>query len=599
MALRRILLAAIVLCTLLSARMLLADDAVLRDDSRLDQKVTLHVDGTAISAVLEQLQASSGVTMAAGLNDSDWSTRDRKVIVQVADMRLGDLMQQLSQVLHFHWSKGSADGKANYRLWQEKQELSEEESLRASGDSAQSKEARDKRENALADMVNLGSLSSSDAAGLKTADPWRYVLATEPLGRDVASLMSSFPEARNAFVQGTQASFAVSEMPAQFQETVRRIAQSYDSLTRSIGASEDHSPLLSKFDKLQVTINQRTPGAGDSSAVMSGSILGRISIGLGLDSFEIPLFDPASAMGKALGKAIISLKGGASADVVGKQLEADMTAAAKASETAASTRDITSDPSLKAKYKLVESGVPGAATLPTTLKLLALKTKLNIISDYFAGLAPVFDGSEKPLGEHLEAIHRLYGSNWTKSGSVVAFRDKEWFNKRAWAVPEVWMKYWADRGKINSGLLLDDLMQIGNLRDEQIDHTVMTDANLVHLGAGEAARNRQILRFYGGLTADQQKQLAGSKLEAASLTDDQWSLLKAALATKGAAYAAVQKGAQTVQLTQSSKDVVEYKFAFYPGANEPAVTFSLTSGVVYKSEKEVTLPEKVQPIKRL
>ena len=167
-------------------RLAAGGDEVLKDDPRLDQKVTLRVDGLGVSSVLDQLSISSGVTLTAGLNDSDWSVRDRKLIVQVADMRLVDLMQLISQVLHFHWSKGTVDGKATYRLWQDKQEFSEEESLRTAGDSAQSKEGRDKRENALADMTNLGSLSAADAARLRAGDPWRYVLATEPLGRDVA-----------------------------------------------------------------------------------------------------------------------------------------------------------------------------------------------------------------------------------------------------------------------------------------------------------------------------------------------------------------------------------------------------------------------------
>ena len=216
------------------------------------------------------------------------------------------------------------------------------------------------------------------------------------------------------------------------------------------------------------------------------------------------------------------------------------------------------------------------------------------MSDYFAGSAPVFDGSEKPLGEHLEAIHTLYGSNWTKSGDAITFRDNGWFNKRAWAVPEVWMKYWADRGKLNNGLLLDDLMQIGNLRDEQIDHTIMNDANLVHLGAGEAARNRLILRFYEGLTPEQQKQMADGKLDAASLTDGQWSLLKMALATKGAGIRGGAEGYSDRPVHAVHKDVTEYQFAYYPGANEPAVAFKLTSGEVYKTANEVNLPEKTK-----
>lgn len=556
-------------------------------DPRLEQKITFNADGITVSDAITQLAASTGITLSAGQNGDDWTVRDRRIIMHVTDMKLADIMQQFASVLHYRWSCGGVGAQSTYRLWQDKKQREEEESLRASVDSEQSKQAREKRENGLADMVNLGSLSSADAMGLKAGDPWRYVLATEPLGRDVANLMSNFPDARNAFVQGTEVTFAVAELPPTLQETLKRIAQSYDALIKSIGGAEDHSDLFTKFDKLQITINQRGP-SGTAGDIVSQSILGRITLG----GLEIPLFDPASPAGKALGKAIISLKGGASKDQVGKQLQTDMASAIKVSEAAAQSapRDITSDPALRIKVKLFD----GATTpsLCVVLKALALRAKINVISDYFPGQPPSIEGGDRTLGEQLELIRKAYGSNWTKAGGVLLFRDKDWFTKRAWAVPDVWMKYWTDRGKLNNGLLLDDLARIGDLRDVQIDHTIMTDSQLVRLGAGEAARNRQILRFYISLNSDQRKQLAESKLDAASLTEDQWTSLKTALATKGAAYAAIQKGSQFMQLSQTGKEVIDYKFAYYPNQNEPAVLFKLTSGDVYKTSDEVTLPEK-------
>lgn len=579
MNLRRFLVCLFVLAILcLLSLPAFSDNAVFTGDTRLDQKVTFEAEGDTVSSVLDKLSTSTSVAMTAGLDSKDWFVQDRKVIVHVTDMKLSDLMQHLSTILRFHWSKGSAEGKPTYKLWQDKQELAEEESLRNAGDTAQSQETRDKRENAIADMVNLGSLGKTDAAGLKAADPWRYVLATEPLGRDVADLMSNLPEARSAFVQGTEASFPVVELTAQMQDAVRRIAQSYDSLTKSIGSSEDHSALLARFEKLQVTVNRRVLGTSSADALMNSSILGRITIGSGADSFDIPLFDPSSAVGKALGKAIIALKSGAAKDLVGKQLEADMTAAQKAAQPAQTVaRDISSDPALKGKVQLFKDDA--TATLPIVLKALAANSGKSIVSDFFPGAAPVIRGGERTLGEQLEAIRIAYGSNWTKAGNTITFSDKDRFTKRAWAVPDVWMKYWSDRGKLNSGLLIEDMVQIGNLRDEQIDHTIMADSTLVRLGAGEAARNRQLLRFYGSLAPEQ----VNHKLEAASLSDAQWSLLKMALATKGAAYAAVEKGSQLIQMTQSPKDAVElsYTFSYHPGGNDPAVTFKLTSGVIF------------------
>jgi len=565
------------------------DSITKGDDPRLDQKVSYNADGVTVANMLSDISASTGVSMTAGTDKDDWCVQDRKVIVHVTDMKLVDLMQEVSSILRFHWSKGTDNGKATYRLWQDKQERQEEESLRTADEDAQQKRDREKRENALSDIVNLGSLSTNDANNLKATDPWRYVLATEPLGRDVADFLNNFSEARSAFVQGSEVSFPVTALPPQLQNTVQRIAESYDSLTKSIGANEDHSDLLNNFNKLQITINR---GGLNRSDLVSKSLLGKITIGTGLETFDIPLFDPSSPMGRALGKAIVNLKGGMSRDDVGKQLQADMNSVVQASSVISSSRDISSDPALRVKLKLFDTTT--TTTLPIVLKEMAQKTRLNVISDYFPSAPLAMQGGEKTLGEQLEAVTLVFGSNWTKAGDTLRFSDSEWFKKRIWEVPQVWVQYWLDRGKINNGLLLDDLLQIGNLRDEQIDHTIMTNPNLIGFGAGEAARNRQILRFYAMLKPDQAKMMTGGHLMVSSLSDAQWTALQAALATKGAAYAGVQRGNQFIQLSQSGSDVIDYKFDYYAGEGEPAVEFKLSSGIVYNIADDAKASDKAK-----
>ena len=73
------------------------------------------------------------------------------------------------------------------------------------------------------------------------------------------------------------------------QDTVRRIAQSYDSLAKSIGASDDHSALLAKFDKLQITINQHAPRVADFTRLLPKASWVSITIGTGTDSFDVPI----------------------------------------------------------------------------------------------------------------------------------------------------------------------------------------------------------------------------------------------------------------------------------------------------------------------
>lgn len=557
------------------------------DDARLEQRVAFSAEGVRLADVMASLSESTGVVMAAGVDKDDWMVYDRKVIVYVRDMKLADLMRELSSVLRFHWSRAGEAGKWTYTLSQDAEERAEEESLRSKNEDARSLEARRKRENAISDIVNLSSLDAASVESLKSNDPWRYVLATEPLGRDLADFVNSFPEARNALMQGTQAGFPVSTLPSQVQEMVKRIAVSYDSLTKSIGAAEDRSSLLSRFARLQVSINHRTPL--DRDDVMTQSLLGKISIGDGVEAFEIPLFEPSSPIARVLGRAIVALKSGRSKEDVAKQLQTDLTAAAEFGTTGAGpVRDVTSDPAFRTKVALFSENV--TVGLPTALKAL-FSAGYDVVSDYFLSQPANMQGGDRTLGEQLETIRAAFGSNWEKRGRLLRFRDQEWFRKRTYEVPQVWINYWSARGKMLDGLQFSDLVQIGNLRDDQIDHTIMLTPALVRMGAGDAARNRHILRFYAQLSDEQSKQLSDSALQVSSLTDGQWSALQEALVTKGAAYAGVQRASQTVRLTQTGRDIVDYTFTYDPGAGDPPVSFKLTTGLAFKTGDEIPMPK--------
>lgn len=551
------------------------------DDPRLEQRVSFSADGLRVIDAIYQLGQQTGITLTAGTDRNDWMTYDRKVIVHVREMKLRDLMQEIASVLRFEWSREGESGKWAYALRQGEDQATEEHWLRTTTEDTKSKQEREKRESALADMASLASLSESDKAALKQTDPWRYILATESLGKDVAEFLSSYPEAQNAFVRGFGASFPVATLSPHLRDTVRRIAQSYDSLTRSIGASEDHSGLLNRFERLQITINRRSTSGSD---LLSRSTLGSIAIGTSSDSLEIPLFDPASPMAKAFGAAILRLRAGTSRDEVRAYLEEALKAAADlAYQSGPSTRDTQSDQALRAKVTLLDATTP--APLPVVLKALASKTGLSVVSDYFPDIPPTMPGGERSVGEQLELIKTAYGANWEKSGNLLRLRDSEWFRKRAWEVPQLWIDYWTARGKRNSGLLLEDLAQIGNLRDEQIDHTVMSNLELVGLGAGDAARNRHILRFYWSLAEDQRTELAAKQLAVKSLKDEQWSLLQKALATKSAAYAAAERGSQTIRYAETeSGDITRYRFQYDPGKGEPMIEFELTKAVAFRAQ---------------
>lgn len=550
------------------------------NDARLSKNIDVNINGQSVSVALDQLSQTTGISMTAGANNDDWAVRDRKLIMHVTGMPLRDVLREISTVLHFQWTRSGDAGNWTYNLSQSQDQANEERSLRASAQDSDSKGHREKRENAIADMVNLGSLSEADAAKLKASDPWRYLLATEPLGKDVAEFLSSYPDAKDAFLRGGSVTFPISALPTQLQDSVRRVAESYNSLMKSINASEDHTQLLTGLEKLQVSINHKPLTGGD---ILTQSLLGRITVSSSSDAIEIPVFDPSSPIAKALGNTILKLRSGADKNAVGKQLESDMKAVVDAKEAAATdSRDITSDAGLRTKLKLFDS--PRQAALPLVMSEIVEKTNLNIVSDYFPTVPPVLEGGEKSLGELLEEIQRVYGAAWEKSGNLLRFHDKEWFRKRTWEIPQVWIDYWSARGVRNDGLNLDDFAQIAGLRDEQIDNTVQSNTELLRLGAGEAIKSRLILRFYATLSDDQYKAATNGNLMASSLSDDQWNMLKAAVSEKGSATPVGAKGSQYFQFTQSGSDtdIVKYKFSYFESSDVAPVTFELIKGIAYK-----------------
>lgn len=576
----------------LSACVAAADtDAVFSFDPALNKSVTYSANGLRLAEVLSQLSGQTGVTMTAGANENDWMVYDRKLIIHVTDIKLRDLMEEISGVLSFVWRRSEENGKVVFRMLSDDTVESKNRALLKEAEEEKSRQNRDRRERAISEIVDLTNLPAAEREKLKSSKPWSYLLAAEPLGRDTALFLKSHAGAREAFLSGSRYSIATAALPAELQAAVRRIAESYDSLTRKIGASEGHANLLAGFGKLQITINRLPLDAAD---VFTRAMLGSISIvGSNQDTIDIPILDSDSAVARAMGTAILKLQSGVSKEEVSKFLEREFQAAAeKSSGVAEPPGDIGSDPDLLKPVELYKSDTP--ATLTDTLRLLAEKSGLNVVSDYFRSAPVLVTGGRRPLRQQLEAIRAAFGSNWEKRGKVLRFRDSQWLRKRTWEIPQVWIDYWVDRGSGRQGLGLEELVQIAKLRDEQIDHTVMLSPELLRIGAGEAARNRLILRFYASLDDAQRAQIASQQLPVMALTDDQWDRLRAALESQGAAYLALQRGQQGIRLSRSGSLAADYVFTFRPEGDDPPVVFTVSTGIALQPGEQLPPPNTVR-----
>ncbi len=544
-------------------------------DPRLSQTVTLKADCARLADFFLDLSQSTGVGMAVGWDNEDWQSYDRKISAQVSSVKLCELMHQMAAMMDFSWSRSTQSGQYVYVLFQSDAQRAEERKLAAAYEASEKTRLSDKRADLLSDLAVLGKMSSADAASLKSSDPWRYVLATESLGRGLSSFFDSSAEARQAYLDGGETTIPVASMLPQLQDTLKSVVGSYGELTKSIGGDATYTELLSgQFDRLQLTVNGRSMTGVD---IVSRSVLGRLAIWGGSKRMEIPLFDPSTLLAKTLGNAIISLRSGQPAKRVAAEVETGTKAAIRQMNAADDVGvDITSNPALRQSLTIIEKD--RSIPLSEVLDAISSNTGLNVLSDCYGLINGPVLGGARTLGAHLLDVRRVFGKDWQFADGLLVLRDHAWFVKRSWEVPQVWMEYWTDRGERNRGLKLEDLVGMAGLRDAQLENTIAKDAKLVGLGAGDAVRNRDILRFYGALSKDQQAALETGRLSVSGLTDEQWGHLKRALTSKGAAYAALEKKSQHVRMEQSGSEIVQHLFRVYPDEDNHPVEFKVVTG---------------------
>jgi len=543
-------------------------------DARLAQTTTLQADCARLADFVSSLAQSTGIGMAVGWDKDDWQSYDRKITAQVKDVKLCVLMHEIAAMMGFTWSRSTTDGQYVYVLFQSEAQRSTERARAATREDEERNRLAQKRTALLKDMANLGAMAPEDAAALKSSDPWRYVLATESLGRQMAAFFRDCPEAGQTFLDGVEAVIPVASLASGPREMLRSIVSSYGELTKSIGGDSSYPELLEQFDKLQLTVNSRSLTGVD---IVSRSILGRLTIARGSRQLDIPLFDPSTPLARTLGAAIIKLKGGESVKQIAAEVEAGTKAAIRDMNAADDEEvDITSNPALQQSFTVIDKD--RSVPFMDVVTAISSKTGLNVLADCYGLVNGPVTGGNRTLGAHLLDIRRVFGKDWQFADGFLVLRDRTWFVKRAWEVPQVWMDYWIDRGEKSGELTLDDLTKIAQLRDEQLENTIAKDAKLVSLGAGDAVRNKEILRFYGSLTKDQQATLESGKLGASGLTDEQWGYLGKALIAKGAAYAGVEKKSQYVTLDQSGTEIVQHVFRVHPEDGSQALEFKVVTG---------------------
>jgi len=494
-------------------------------DPRLDQKVTYQAKAEFLHKVLEELTGKTGVIMTCGKNNKDWQVRERKVNIFVKDMPLKDLQQHLATLLHFIWSKSVKDGVISYKLYQDSKAKKEEESLRVQTKEAAAKKQIEKRKKALDDLEKAAALSSEEAEKLRDKSPLQYLMAKEPVSSAMVKLLKTVPEARAALLEGVELRIPYSRLSLEGKSAVKEFIKSFFNFIRHIDPSEvteEEFPDIPDIDDdYSLTISKGEVGEGYGDP-FNGFILGVIGMGYA----EMPLFDFDSPAAKIMGKALCNIYDGLSTseleqEIMNKEIQQLVEKAADlpdAFEFETDDQDI---------QKVIKLELSNSLDVPSLLEEISEKAELQVIADHFDN-SPAecyLPKTEGKLGEILKAAAIACKKKAKKTGKLLVLEDREWFEKRSWAVPEDWLMYWRKAAR-DDALQLDDIVDIACLTDGQIEHTIRHDEDLSY-HSWTLIENKELLRLYAVLTASQKQALLTKEgLNLASLNDKQWAFFE-------------------------------------------------------------------------
>jgi hypothetical protein len=507
------------------------DDDETLTDLRLTQTVTYNESRKAVSAILEELTKSTGVTLKAGLNSKDWQVRDRKMSIFARDVPLSELMGSIARVMKFRWERSGLEGEWTYRLFMDRKTLLDAEAQRVRQEQQQEADRARRRQEGLSEYAKLSDLSPQELAKLKTDNPFLYMVAQSGLAAPMGAFFGGSPAAWDAITNGQRLDINAASLSPGAQagllQTMHKMVDLENKFSGGLSNTTLPEDLGADPSKVNISINRMLDTAG-GRAPMTGLLLGDVTINYEGGSQTLPMFDPNSDAAKLFGKAMLeSEEQNRSIDDVMKDHASEfmgvMTNAIKSDIGGEPIAEHPDDPALAVKVTLK----PASQQLIDVEKALAEASKFSVVSDFFPATLPAMGGTtaaDTPLKEVLDKIAESFVYNWDKHGSVIELHDRNWFRKRAAQLPEEKLEAWRQE-LIKTGTLdIDSLAQIAQLDQEQLMANIASD-DILRTCMGASYSARDVLRLYATLSQSQRAALfADIGLDIASLSPDQMNL---------------------------------------------------------------------------
>jgi len=495
-------------------------------DARLEHKVTYDARRQTVSSILADLAKLTGVTLRAGYSDADWQVRDRRMNVFAKDTSLRSLMDSISHVMKFKWSRREAGGTWTYRLYMdrttllgaERQRLIEEERMRQLEDK--------QRERVLDDLTRANAMSDEELEKLKDNDPMLYVEARCGWAVLMPDLFSHVPGAKEAWSAGEMLTLNGADLPADAQQAVvKALGVMGEFLSKVIGPEQaPPKEAFNDLSKVSISINSARKALG----FRGDTYIGDITLYWPGGADQTAFINPDSPESAKVGRDYVRILDG---EPVGEQKQAEMNSghlqAVEGQKTDFGEPIIEhpDDPDLSIKVKLKPMG----NTFADLLRAVAKASGYAVVSDSFATVYRGFDplNSDVSLKDVLNGISSRYRYNWDKHGGVIEFRDRDWFRRRASQVPEAWLEPWRKALKSTGTLTLDELGRMSLLDDDQARENLYSDDVLGASGLRDVlTQNGDLLRAYASLDDKQQAAaFTDAGFDLATVSPPQWATI--------------------------------------------------------------------------
>jgi RNA polymerase sigma-70 factor (ECF subfamily) len=469
-------------------------------DSRLTQKVTLALKGTALSDVCERLRADTGLHLFAGN-----SVADEKVTVFCEKMPLRDVMRQLSRPFGYTWLRSGQRSTLDAGRSTATDPTGPSVERPASSVAYRYELVQDLRSQLLEEELRNRDRNTALLAFDRDVERYRPYLGLLP--NEALSRSESAPPAEKellkrfaGFAWGPlQVYFRLSPQEMQALRAGKTLKYSTSPSSRGeLPLSRDlrDGVLQSQRDRhlipaTNALIEDLTDPRGLPLAAvphaqamvqlrLTQSELGQFALGGGPGVYCV---DPiqytfTGNSPYAVGSSPATLNPDnavANAKLAREQALRSHIAVALAATppTVNDQRPAPAPPSPDSQSSTLSRKV----TTADVLEALHRATGLPIVADFYTRLFEPRDVSVQDLPV-FDALNRLADRmrlRWNKDGDWLQFRSSSFYHDRLKEVPNRLLTRWAASRKRHGHLTLDDLVEISQLPDTQLDGTEMAE----------------------------------------------------------------------------------------------------------------------------